>query len=279
MLAGCSDSCDSSTSPGAIGELGNGRFDYACGGLGDPACEGSESGDLAAYFPRCIALGGRFSLAYDLIDGSALESNDLTPLLYIESVNQSFFEGTGEQFEALRLGSAAFVVRESERVLDLIHLEIVEPDGLEAVLRDTSVPTTALEVAVSDSAELRVFPRSSGCTELGGAVRFEAESSDPAIASVSAGEVLRIEGHSTGTAVVLARLGALEAAITVTVVGTPIDPDTGPSPSTESDGTSSGGSSDSAGSDSGTTSDPATSTGSTGETTGASTGGTTTGGT
>ena len=273
-LVGCSDTCDGSTAPGAVGELGNGRFLYTCGGPSDPACEATASGD-ADYFPDCIALGGRFDLEYELVDGSALESGDLTPLLYIESVNQGFFRGTDE-FEALRVGSAAFVVREDERVLDLIHLLVVEPDDIDVIGSDPTVPTTALELPVGDAEVLRVLPRSSQCFGLGGAVPIEAESSDLEVAAVSAGDVLRIQGLAPGTAVVRARIGELEQSLTVTVVGSPVDPDTGPSESTSSGDDTSGGTTDASGTtDAGTTDAGTTDAG----TTDASTGGSTAGGT
>lgn len=224
-LAGCSDSCNGTTEPGAVGELGNGRFLYTCGGSSDPACESSANGDAVDYFPDCIALGGAFDLEYELLDASALETDELTPVLYVESVNQGFFRGT-DDFEALRVGNAAFVVRESERVLDLIHLAIVEPDDVDVVSRDPATPTDAIELSPGDTEVLRVLPRSSQCLGLGGAVSIDAESSDQTVASVSAGDVLRIQGIAPGTAVVRARLGALEEAITVTVIGGTPDPDT-----------------------------------------------------
>lgn len=222
-----------------MGELGNGRFLYTCGGTSDPACESSASGDAVDYFPECIALGGAFDLEYELLDISSLESDELTPVIYVESVNQGFFRGTDE-FQARRVGSAAFVVRESERVLDLIHLTIVEPDAIDVLARDPATPTTTLELAAGDTEVLRVLPRSSACLELGGAVAIEASSSDEAVVAVSAGDVLRIEGLAPGTAVVSARLGELEQAITVTVAGVPVDPDTGPSESSSSGDTGEG---------------------------------------
>lgn len=275
-LAGCSDSCNGTTEPGAVGELGNGRFLYTCGGTSDPACESSANGDAVDYFPECIALGGAFDLEYELLDASALETDELTPVLYVESVNQGFFRGT-DDFQARRAGSAAFVVRESERVLDLIHLTIVEPDGIDVLARDPATPTTTLELAAGDTEVLRVLPRSSACLELGGAVAIEASSSDEAVVAVSAGDVLRIEGLAPGTAVVRARLGELEQAITVTVTGVPIDPDTGPSEGSSAGDTSSSEGDTSGGSGtagSSTTDAGSTGTGTTGTATGSSTGGT-----
>jgi hypothetical protein len=270
-LVGCSDTCNDTTGPGTVGELGNGRFHYTCGGQSDPACESLADGD---YFPDCIALAGAFDLEYELLDDSALETNDLDPVLYIESVNQHFFRGT-DDFEALRVGSAAFVVREGERVLDLIHLQIVEPDGIDVVTSDPATSTSAVEIAAGDTEVLRVFPRSSECLGLGGAVPIEADSSDAAVAGVSAGDVLRIEGLAPGTAVVRARLGELEQAITVTVVSGPIDPVTGEDSEGSSDtGT---GTTDDTGTTDGTgTTGPGT--GTTGETSGSSSGGSSTGG-
>lgn len=227
-VVGCSDPCGgSSTQPGAVGELGNGRFLYTCGGASDPACEGSSNGEPLDTFPDCIALGGTFDLEYELVDDSALDAGELTPVLYVESVNQNFFRGT-DDFEALRVGNAAFLVRESERVLDLIHLLIVEPDFIDVVERDTGTITDAITLAPGATEVLLVLPRSSTCLELGGAVPIEADSSDTAVATVMAGEVLRIQAVAPGTAVVRARLGGIEQALTVTVGGEPVDPDTGP---------------------------------------------------
>jgi len=287
LLGGCSDSCGTETQPGVVGELGNGRFHYACTSPSDPACEASGTIADADYFPTCIALGGRFELDYELLDASALESDELTPVLYIDSVNQRFFEGTSP-FRALRVGRAAFVVRESERVLDLLHLDIVEPDAMDIVAREPASPTAAIELPAGDTEVLRVFPRSSTCTQLGGGVTIEAESSDPLVATVAAGDELRIQGQANGTAVVTVRLGALEQTIAVTVVDGPIDPDTSPI----GESTSSGPGSDDGTTDPDTgtaTDDPSTSdpgTGSTGDpgtgttdTSGASTGTTTMGGT
>lgn len=246
-----------------MGELGNGRFLYTCGGTSDPACESSANGDAVDYFPECIALGGAFDLEYELLDISSLESDELTPVIYVESVNQGFFRGTDE-FLARRVGSAAFVVRESERVLDLIHLTIVEPDAIDVLARDPATPTTTLELPVGDTEVLRVLPRSTACLELGGAVAIGADSSDESVAAVSAGDVLRIEGLAPGTAVVRARLGELEQAITVTVTGTPVDPDTGPSESSSSSGDT--------GEGTGTTDGSGTTDASTGSSTGAGSG-------
>jgi hypothetical protein len=259
-LGGCASTCGDSTNPGAVGELGNGRFLYACLGESDPACASSPGGDDMDYFPECIALGGRFDLEYMLIDASALESDELTPVLYVESVNQSFFGGNDE-FQALRVGEAAFVVRESERVLDLIHLPIVEPDGIEVM--------TAIEIGVGTTEELRVHPRSLDCLELGGTVPFEADSSDEAIATVSASGLLTIQGQAPGTAVVTVRLGGLEQAITVEVVGSGTDT----APGTGSDGSGDTGSGTTGGTDTGSSTSDGTGSGTTD---GSSTGGSST---
>lgn len=275
-VVSCSDPCGGSTQPGAVGELGNGRFLYTCGGPSDPACEGSTNDDSADYFPDCIALGGAFDLEYDLIDASALDAGELTPVLYVESVNQGFFRGT-DDFEALRVGSAAFLVREGERVLDLIHLSIVEPDSVDVIVRDTGSLTDAIELPPGATEVLLVLPRSSECLELGGAVPIEAESSDPAVATVMAGDVLRIQAFTPGTAVVRARLGELEQRITVTVSGEPVDPDTGPGEDSSDGSSSDEGSTGMASTDGSGTTDAGSSSGSAGSTGGS--GSSTTGGT
>lgn len=256
-LCGCADDCDGSTEPGTIGELGNGRFLYECTGSGDPVCE-FTSNDT---FPDCIALGGRFDLEYMLLDTSLLGPDELTPVLYIESVNQGFFRGD-DDFEALRTGRAAFLVREEESVLDLIHLDIVEPDAIEISARDPATPVDVVQVEVGATEEFRVFPRSSRCMQLGGAIPVAATTSDETVASISDGDVLRIQGQSVGLAVVRVRLGDIEEAMMVEVVESTTPPATG----TGTTGNDSG-----SGSDEGTT-------GTTSNTGGSTSGGSTTGG-
>ncbi|MEM9462806.1 MAG: hypothetical protein AAGF11_52180 [Myxococcota bacterium] len=266
-LGGCASTCGDTSDPGAIGELGNGRFLYQCTSDSDPVCEFSDPGP---EFPECIALGGQFDLEYELLDPDALDSDlALDPVIYVESISQDFFRGT-DDFEAVRTGEAAFVIRESEHVLDLIHLTILEPDDFDIFTRDPAEPTQAVTISVGDTQSFRVFPRHSACDQLGGGIPITANSSDTAIASTSGGDVLRIVAQGEGTATVRVQLGALEKMITVTVVDGPIEPP----PDTTTD----------AGSDSGTSgeTDPGTTgetdPGTTGETDPGTTGGSTTGG-
>lgn len=265
-LGGCASTCGDSSDPGAIGELGNGRFLYQCTSDSDPVCEFSDPGP---EFPDCIALGGRFDLEYELLDPGALESDlELDPVIYVESVNQDFFRGT-DDFEARRTGEAAFIIRESEYVLDLIHLPILEPDDFDIVTRDPAEPTQAVTVEVGDSVAYRVFPRHSQCEQLGGGVPITATSSDETIASTSGGEVLRIVAQAEGTAVIRVQVGALEKMLTVTVTGSIPDPDTGPATDGDTDPGTTG--------DTDPT-DGATDPGTTGDTDPGTTGGSTTGG-
>jgi len=276
MLAGCADDCGATTQQGAIGELGNGDFLYACTGSSDPACEHSSGGMVVDYFPDCIALHGAFDLEYRLLDDVELDFDTLGRVLYVESIHQGFFHGT-DDFEALRVGEAAFVVREGRRALDLIHLRIVEPDGMEVLARDPATPTTELELSVGATEQLRVFPRSSTCAQLGGAIPITASSSDESIASTSQGDILRIQARAPGTAVIRVGLGPLEQALTVHVVDGPIEPDPGttsdgPDATESTDGSTTGSGSDGSGS-SGDTDGSGTGTGTGGST--GSTGGAT----
>lgn len=213
-LGGCASTCGDTSDPGAIGELGNGRFLYQCGGSSDPVCEFTDPG---AQFPACIVLGGVFDLEYELLDTSALEDAlEIDPVLYVESIHQGFFGGT-DDFEALRPGDAAFVARESEYALDLIHLRVVAPDDFDISARDPAEPTSAVGLQVGETEVLRIFPRSLECEQLGGAVPVTAESSDESVAAISGGDVLRIQAQGEGTAVVRVQLHDLEKTITVTV--------------------------------------------------------------
>lgn len=263
-LVGCASDCDGNSEPGTIGELGNGRFLYVCTGSSDPVCE-FESNNT---FPDCIALGGAFDLEYMLLDTSLLGPDELTPVIYVESVNQGFFRGD-DDFEALRTGRAAFLVREEDSVLDLLHLDIVEPDAIEISARDPATPVDTVRVEVGEDEVFRVFPRSSRCEQLGGAIPIVAESSDESVATISDGDVLRIQGQGEGTAVIRVRLGDIEEAMTVEVVAGAFPPSTSTGPEPGTSGDSSGGD------------DSGTSTGGTdsGTSTGGSTSGSTGGGT
>ncbi|MEM7155901.1 MAG: hypothetical protein AAF799_23825 [Myxococcota bacterium] len=221
ILSGCASTCGTSTAPGTIGELGNGRFLYHCTGDSDPVCELANNEE----FPDCIALGGVFDLEFMVLDTSIFDFGDISPVLYVESVNQDFFRGD-DDYEALRTGEAAFLVREDNRVLDLLHLNIVRADGFEIIARDPATPSDSIQIELGDTQEFRVFPRSSSCQQLGGSVPIEAESSDIDVASTSDGEVLRIQAQALGTAVVRVRQSGHEQAIAVEVVEGVVPPAT-----------------------------------------------------
>lgn len=272
VLGGCASTCGASSNPGTIGELGNGRFHYACGGPNDPVCEF----EVDQQFPDCIALGGSFSLEYMVLDTSIFDPTDINPILYIESVNQDYFRGE-ESFQAVRVGEAAFIVRESNNVLDLLHLDIVEPDRIEVIGPQAGEPLDAFTLEAGDSESLRVFPRTSACPTIGGEVPFTAQSSDETVVTVGTAESLRLTAVSEGSAVVRVTLGDIEHAITIEVTGSTSPPNTdsgsdaGDSTSSTGDTTESdasgtdtqGGSSDS-GSDSGGSSSGSTTGGSKG---------------
>lgn len=269
VLSGCASTCGSSTAPGTIGELGNGRFLYHCTGDSDPVCELANNEE----FPDCIALGGVFDLEYMVLDTSIFDFGDISPVLFIESVNQAFFRGD-DDYEALRTGEAAFLVREDDRVLDLLHLTIVQADGFEIIARDPATPSDSIQIELGDTQEFRVFPRSSSCQQLGGSVPIEAESSDTTVATTSDGEVLRIQAQALGTAVIRVQQSGHEESITVEVIEGALPPAT----STDGDSGSDTGSGTADGTASGDDSGTSGTGGSTGDTdSGSSSGGSSTG--
>lgn len=258
VMCACSTCGDAGSSASTTGELGNGTFHYTCTGTSDPVC---ETGLLGQQFPDCIAVGGSFELDYTLRDVSELDDDELAPFLFIESANDSFFSG-GDVFTAHRPGRSAFVARDNDVVVDILHLDIVAADAIDIVALDPADPVEVVELDVGDRAFFRVFPRSTQCAQLGGSITVEANSSDDVVASVGVVDALEIAAHSPGNATVTVELGELSQSITVKVGGAPQrnKPDMPPTGddssggSSSDDGTSDAGSSDGSGSDDGSTS-------------------------
>jgi hypothetical protein len=214
-MCACYSTCDGSPAAAtATGELGNGTFEYRCIGTSDPVC---EDGVFSQPFPDCIAVGGAFRLDYTLRDISERDEDELTPFLHIEAANTSFLGGEGGSFHASRPGRTAVLAYDNDVVVDLLHMELVQPDALELQGLDPAAPTDELHMRQGEVAVFRVFPRSSSCAGMGGAVDFVADSSDSSVATVGTPDVLEIESHKVGHTTVTVALGELTTSIEVFV--------------------------------------------------------------
>src|SRR5262245_39176506 len=167
-MCACYSTCDGSPAAAtATGELGNGTFEYRCIGTSDPVC---EDGVFNQPFPDCIAVGGAFRLDYTLRDISERDEDELTPFLHVDAANSSFLSGESGSFHALREGRTAVLAYDNDVVVDLLHMELVQPDSLELQGLDPATPTDELHMRQGEVAVFRVFPRSASCSAMGGAL-------------------------------------------------------------------------------------------------------------
>lgn len=255
-MCACYSTCDGSPAAASVtGELGNGTFQYRCIGTGDPVCE-----EFDGEFPDCIAVGGSFRLDYTLRDISERDEDELEPFLHIEAASSSYLGESEGVFSGRLEGRTAVLAYDNDVVVDLLHVRVIQADGLE--LQDAIDPagrTDELHLHPGDVALFRVFPRSTTCPELGGAIEVSAQSNDPRVASVGTPDLLEIEANADGHATISVGLGQLSTKIEVYVAATSR---TNPPPATagNEESSSDGGSSESS-SDGGSSSESSGSTG------------------
>jgi hypothetical protein len=263
-VAGCSDS---ESSGKTVGELGNGEFLYRCVNPNDGACEGTS-----VVFPECILLGGEFEMDYVLHESDAVDDDDFDTFVYVESASQDFFAGQGH-YRADRLGRAAFLAREGEQIIDIIHLEIVDAIGIAVSDMDGQPVTGVVEVVRGDTVTLDAYAVTGGCSPVGGGGSVAATSSDPGIATVVADQRVTVEGQEVGRTSIAISSAGFEQVVQIEVLqGAPRrkkpmeDDDSGAEDTTTTAGTSDGGTSDGGTSDGstdgGSTDDAGTSSGS-----------------
>lgn len=257
--------CSGSLSSTKLGELGNGTFDYRCVGLNDPAC---AVDDLAPAFPDCLLVGGRFDLGYTLRDFD--EVADLgSDFVFVRAASESFF-GSGAAFTAKRSGNAAFAAFADEHVVDVLHLDLFEPSGIEIAQVGGGIIGDSVTLARGETLEL--LPRgtalASGCVAPGGAVSFDASSDDVGVVTSSVAQTLSVTGVAEGAATLTVQLGEVTRTIAVTVGAPSTTDDTASGSASESGGSDSGGSD--SGSESGGSTSDGSSTGEVGSSSGGS---------
>ena len=115
------------------GELGNGEFNYQCGGPGDAACDGTHS-ILGFDLDRevlPVAVGGSFGLAFDDEDASIVPASG------------AMVSGSGGgSLRYLAAGTVDFLAINKEgEVVDFTPLSAKEPTALHLYVDATSVGT------------------------------------------------------------------------------------------------------------------------------------------
>jgi len=245
VLAACGGS---ESSAKTIGELGNGEFVYSCVNPNDGACDTVGS----AVFPACVLLGGEFEMDYILHETDAVDDDDFDLFIYVESANQSFFAGNG-RYRADRVGFAAMLAREDDQVVDIIHLDIVEAEGIQVKDQSGLVVQGPVEIPRGATVTLDVFASAFGCSPLGGGGPVTASSREPLVATAQGGPSVVIHGEEVGATKVTVGMAGFETEIDVFVTVGPArrkkpGEDVGEGESDES-GSDDAGSSETAGTD------------------------------
>lgn len=212
LLGGCGDAASSAS---AIGELGNGTFEYRCIDVNDPVCRESL---LATDFPDCLLVGGRFDVDYTLRDTDEIDDWDYE-FLYVRTASENFIAGN-DVFVAMRTGNAALLAYADETVVDILHLDLITPTTMSLeVVGDPSAPVDAIQIEEGRTVELRGLGGGSSatCSQPGGSIPLTAESSDSAIVSTSVVATAVLLGEAVGSATVTIRMGELSQTVNVEV--------------------------------------------------------------
>jgi len=215
-------SCDSlGDPPGTSGELGNGSFQYTCETLSDPACDVESSEPV---IPTRLAVGARFHLEFQATEGGStrVESAGLS----LVSPSETF----GETFESHRSGTVALMARRGEEYVDIIHIDIAEPDHVQidhiidgGTITDDEI--SEVTFPAGQTATLRAYPVDEGGRLLSGALPCEWTSADPSIADINSpteDNQATLEAFAEGTTTVQVVLGdhTVEVQVTISAGGT-----------------------------------------------------------
>ncbi|XXT23449.1 hypothetical protein WME94_18095 [Sorangium sp. So ce429] len=140
------------------GRLGNGEFEYQCGSEGDAACHGAEviSGFDLDRNALTIAVGGRFSLAFD---SGATEISAALP---------DVVSWDGQAFTFQQPGTVDFLARDAAgEVVDFIDFTAADPEGI-AIFFDGARCNGIHQVGLLDRLQLAAAPIRNGAALGGG---------------------------------------------------------------------------------------------------------------
>lgn len=250
-------SCDglTGTPNGKFGDLGNGYFQYECTNEWDVMC---RWGGYPTDFPLQIALGSRFSMAYEPTN-SSLGGTPIT----VEPVSTEWISPAGAAFQALKPGSVSIIARSTKdgRVVDYLHVDVVKAFDLDVLTAEGGLP--ARTVFRGSQMTLIATPYDVYGDSLPGSLAWTWGSSDEGVVSlesVNGTPKMILYASGKGVAEVTISSGGATRTLTIEVLEKPggvTVTDAGPSDAGPSDG----GPTDTAEPDAGATDAGATDTG------------------
>lgn len=239
---GCASNCGGSATRTDVvsGELGNGEFTYECLGRSDAACPPLSSDDEPPPFPDCLVRGGRFDLSYVLTDDSAIAQDGPTPTLGLTAASYAFF-GNDRPFVARRTGRAAVLVENGEYVVDLLHLDTVEPTAIELVTGTGQSVEDRVVLEQGEQLSIVALPQAELCFVPGGSlplrVRSDGGVAQRSVVRVDVFDALQLQGSAVGTTSIEIELGEMSRTLEVEVVPGTVGsgPDMGTGTDTDTD--------------------------------------------
>lgn len=222
-ILGCASMSDSSTK---AGDLGRGRFKYACvSEFGDDsACaQGSQE---TYVFPTSIAVGGSFKLGYEA--NSDTQQQIGNPVLK-PAANDYLADPAPGLFLAKKPGRVAVVARSSSngKAADFTYLRIAEPTELK-LLTDTKGAQPSLKVTMhigDKPLSLRAEAYSGGPgnvkDRLAGTIEFSWTSSSEAVVKLvgrSPASRMQFQPVAAGTAKIEAKLADKTVSVEIEVL-------------------------------------------------------------
>ncbi len=222
LLAVAACSGTGGVTPGTIGELGEGIFNYSCVDDGDAVCNETNSVDtqkvetdlgINGELPTAVAVGARFDIQYF---GHVTADDGQVLLLDVVPARSEDVHTMGG-FIITSPGRFAFLARSPKGIVaDFTHLEAIVPSDLD--LWKDELQVNSFELMEGGEANLAVVPNDDTGIALAGALPYTWESSDEQVIVVGpAGTTGTPSGgiELNDDEVRIVALGAGEAQLTV----------------------------------------------------------------
>lgn len=201
---------------GTEGELGHGRFFYACVDGDDLFCSALDPEPRLESprppVPEAVVVGARFALEFDLDTIEDEDDPDGSLSVDVECAVDEFEEQ--RHVRPTREGWLAFVAERSDgAVADILHVLVATPARIDVA---TSASTIGSGIALTEPTAVAAIPYGTGGQVLYGAFDATWSSSDHTIVTVHDGSA---PAAPSGPLATLVPVGTGEAIVSVTVAG------------------------------------------------------------
>ena len=201
--------------PGSFGELGNGKFIYACSDDSDAMCDGNKA---HAAFNTHIAVGAEFEATFRAENLSLGRVESASP--------DRLSQFSSQTFTAQKAGRVGLLGMKGQRDVDLLHIQLrevdeVRIDALAGPAQLTEQNASNAAMVVGKQLQLSAYPWSTVTNKkLAGALDASWLSADETIAKIVGNDFdneVTVRAEGPGTTTLKIALGEHEQTITITV--------------------------------------------------------------